>query len=388
MRVDVKPELLRWARKRAGITIDSLAQKFPKYSKWESGEVLPTLRQLEKFSNTVHASIGYFYLSSPPELPLPIPDFRTVGNITLQHPSPDLLDTLYLCQQRQFWYQDFARMEGESRLEFIGSANLENDVEMVAEEIRNSLLFDLEERCDLPNWSEALGYFIEKTDSLGILVMVSGIVGNNVHRKLNPGEFRGFSFADDFAPLIFINGADTKAIQMFTLAHELAHLWLGESALSDSSPDTFSAWETEMWCNHVAAEILVPRAVLREEYREDEELDFSLERLAHRFKVSTLVVLRRVYDLGKLDPDTFQSAYKDQLDILPTPTSGGGNFYSTLKASAGYRFGHALVVSTLEGHTSFTESFRLLGIKKITTFRKLADSLGVEQQNSLSPVHK
>ena len=166
MRVDVNPELLRWAHKRAGMTIDSLAQKFPKYSKWESGKALPTQKQLEKFSKTVHASIGYFYLSSPPELPLPIPDYRAIRNISLQQPSPDLLETLYLCQQRQFWYQEFARMEGESRLELIGSASLRNDVELVAEEIRNALHFDLEERRALPNWSEALRCFIKNTDSL------------------------------------------------------------------------------------------------------------------------------------------------------------------------------------------------------------------------------
>ena len=210
--------------------------------------------------------------------------------------------------------------------------------------------------------------------------MVSGIVGSNAHRKLNPGEFRGFLLSDDFAPVIFINGADTKAAQMFTLAHELAHLWLGESALSDSRLDTFSSRETEMWCNHVAAEILVPLAVLREEYRDDEKLDLALKRHALRFKVSTLVVLRRIYDLGKLDLDEFQSKYKAQHNFLlsRTPTSGGGNFYSTLKARTSYRFGHALVVSTLEGHTSFTESFRLLGIKKIATFQKFAESLEEE----------
>ena len=95
--------------------------------------------------------------------------------------------------------------------------------------------------------------------------MVSGVVYNNTHRPLEPAEFRGFAIADQLAPLVFINGADTKAAQMFTLAHELGHIGLGESALTDVEPATLPTEQVESWCNRVAAELLVPAAVLEQE---------------------------------------------------------------------------------------------------------------------------
>ena len=268
LRVDVKPELLRWARERAGADVDSLVRKFPKYKEWESGKVRPTFKQLEDFAKTVYAGVGYFFLSEPPEEPFPIPDFRTVGGAPVGQPSLNLRHTVYLCQQRQDWYHEFAHAEGDDPLPFVGSAKSSENVETVAARMRDALGFDLEERGGLPTWTEALRRFVDKADALGVLVMVSGVVGNNPHRKLDPDEFRGFALADELAPLVFVNGADTKAAQMFTLAHELAHLWLGETALSDSRPDALPAHGIETWCNRVAAELLAPLAVINEEYRE------------------------------------------------------------------------------------------------------------------------
>jgi len=127
--------------------------------------------------------------------------------------------------------------------------------------------------------------------------MVSGVVSNN-RRKLDPDEFRGFALADDRAPLVFVNGADSKAAQMFTLAHELAHIWIGASALSDAGPASSPPAGVELWCNQVAAELLVPTAVLRAELRRDTPVGEEAQRLARYFKVSTLVALRRVHDVG------------------------------------------------------------------------------------------
>ena len=197
LRVDVKPELFRWARERAGIDPDALVKRFPKYREWESGAVQPTFKQLERLANVTHAPIGSFFLSEPLQEAIPIPDLRTVANRLVGRPSVDLLDTVYLCQQRQDWYREYARMEGEDPLPFVGAATPASDVESTASRVTAALGFDLDERRTLGTWTDALRRFIEQVDSLGVLVMVNGVVGNNTRRKLDPEEFRGFALADD-----------------------------------------------------------------------------------------------------------------------------------------------------------------------------------------------
>lgn len=376
--VNVKPEMLRWARERAGETVENLRKRFPKLDRWEGGEASPTLKQLERFANATHAPIGYLFLPAPPVERVPIPDFRTAGNARIGRPSPDLLDTVYVCQQRQEWYREFARSMGEKPLGFVGAADLTSDIESTAAGMRHALGFDLEERRRMPTWTDALRGFIEQADTLGALVMVSGVVGSNNTRKLDPQEFRGFALADKLAPLVFINGADTKAAQMFTLARELAHLWLGRSAVSDAEAGIVPDNEVERWCNLIAAELLVPLAAIRAEYQRNNTLEDEINRLARSFKVSTLVILRRIYDAGGLTQPQFWKAYHEELERLRTiPKGSGGDFYLTLGARAGKRFARALVISTLEGRSSFTEAFRLLGFKKMATFRELGNNLGV-----------
>ena len=380
MRVDVKPDLLLWACERSGRGVDALArqQSFSKLPAWISGEERPTLKQLERFAQATYTPFGFFFLPKPPEESVPIPDLRTVGNQYSGHPSPDLLDTMYICQQRQEWYRDFARSMGEKELPFVGSASLDSDFTEVARNIRHALGFSLEERREMPTWTEALRSFIQQADSFGIMVMVSGIVGSNTRRSLDPKEFRGFAISDPLAPLVFINGKDTKAAQMFTLAHELAHIWLGETALSDVGPITMPSNKVEVWCNQVAAELLVPLSALQEAHDSFKSLREALDHLARWFKVSTLVILRRLHDAGRLSREELWQAYSKEIDrLLAISKKAGGNFYLTLPARVSRRFAQALVISTLEGQTLHRDAFRLLGFRKYTTFRELGYQLGV-----------
>lgn len=377
--VTIKPDMFRWACERSGIEPEALLHRFPKLELWTQGVAKPTLKQLENFAKATHTPIGYLFLQEPPVERVPIPDFRTIDTRQLHRPSPDLLDTVYICQQRQEWYRDFARSSGNDQLAFVGSATVTSDVVATAENIRHALGFDLEERRQLSTWGDALRRFIELADSRGILVMVSGIVGSNTHRKLDPQEFRGFALADNLAPLVFINGSDTKAAQMFTLAHELAHIWLGQSAVSDTQAVQKPEHAVEQWCNQVAAELLVPFDVIRDEYQRNNSLFDEMRRLAKRFKVSTLVILRRIHDVGGITQQQLWQAYREELGNLRELMAGGsgGDFYRSQTVRVSKRFARALVVSTLEGQTLHRDAFRLLGFSKLATFHELGQRLGV-----------
>jgi Zn-dependent peptidase ImmA (M78 family) len=378
VKVEVAAELLRWAVERAGYSETSLAGRFPKLGQWLSGQDRPTLKQLERFAQATHAPVGYFFLREPPQERVPIPDLRTVGNVHIERPSPDLLDTIYLCQQRQEWYREYAQGTDEPPLAFVNSARRTDDVVATAERIRAALGFSIEERRQLPTWTDALRRFIDQADALGVLVMVNGVVGTNNRRKLDPAEFRGFALSDPVAPLVFINGADTKAAQMFTLAHELAHIFLGESALSDAGPVTVPSHAVERWCNAVAAELLVPLQALRASLRSGEPLRETADRLAREFKASTLVILRRLYDARRLRREQLDEAYEAELSRLrEIARVTGGDFYRTTTTRVGGRFARAVVTAVWEGRASFTEASALLGFKKMTTFYKLSRSLGV-----------
>ncbi|MGI8756594.1 MAG: ImmA/IrrE family metallo-endopeptidase [Acidimicrobiales bacterium] len=378
VRVEVEPALIAWARQRSGRGADDLRRRFPKLEDWERGATSPTLKQLETFARATHTPVGFLFLDAPPHEEVPIPDYRTIANAGVVQPSADLLDTIFDCQQRQDWYRTFAQVDQQAPVAFIGSMTVQTEVTEAANSMRSALGFGVGERG--PTWTKALRHLAEEAEEAGILVMVNGVVRSNTHRKLDPQEFRGFALVDDLAPLVFVNGADTKAAQIFTLAHELAHLWLGESALSDADLAGRPTDDSERWCNQVAAEFLVPLDLLQVAFDPEPELADELNRLARIFKASTLVVLRRVHDAGHLSWSAYRAAYRTELvrvlELVADGTSGG-NFYNTQPVRTSKRFSRALITSTLEGHTLYTDAFAMLGFKKVSTFNELATRLGV-----------
>lgn len=379
-RVSVRPSLITWARERARLAVSDLSGRFPKLGEWERGELQPTLRQLEGFAQAVHVPIGYLFLPSSPREVLPVPDLRTLADREVAQPSPNLLDTLYLCQQRQDWFRDYARLHGLPRLDFVDSVRPQSDVVRTAESIRATLGLSVAARAQIPTWTEALRQLFAKVEEAGVLVMASSIVGSNSHRKLEVEEFRGFALSDELAPLVFVNAADSKSAQMFTLAHELVHLWAGESGVSNSEVGRMPQLRVERWCNAVAAELLAPLEAVRAELRADLSVADEIQRLSRQFKVSTLVVLRRLFDAGQLDEDALWSQYRKEmtrLNELDRGVSGGGDFYRTLGARVGKRFARAVLSSTLEGQTLFQDAFRMLGVRKTATFYQAARELGV-----------
>lgn len=264
-------------------------------------------------------------------------------------------------------------------IDFIGSLSTSRDIVDAATRIRSALSFEVGERGS--TFEDAIRILIDKAENVGVLVMVSGIVGSNMHRKLDPEEFRGFALVDDLAPLIFVNGADTKAAQLFTIAHELTHIWLGETALSDADLVAQPTIEVERWCNQAAVEILVPMQELRDTYRRDADLSEEIARLARVFKASTLVVLRRIHDSGAMSWPQYRQAYQEELErlvhIIGERGSGSGSFYHAQPFRTSRRFARAVIADALEGRTLYTDAFALLGVRTLATFNEMAARLGL-----------
>ena len=380
VRVDVAPSLLEWAVERAGWDEETTQKRAPKLDGWLSGDQRPSLKQLEQFAHATHTPFGLLFLPEPPAEPVPIPDMRTIGNVAVPRPSADLLDTIYMCQARQEWYREYERQQGSEPLQFVGSATVDTPSVQSAREIRQALGFDLTNRSRYANSDDALRQLIDLIEGIGVLVMVSGIVGGDTHRALDPDEFRGFALSDPLAPLIFVNGADTKAAQIFTLIHELAHIWLGGSALSDAAMVSRDGNAEELWCNRVAAEVLVPLSSLRSDYQGMPTAQ-EVTRLARRYKVSTLVILKRFFDAKFLSWDRYRELYDAERENVMMHAQrnrgSGGNYYNTQPLRLSRHFARAVIASTYEGDTSYREAYQLLGTRKHETFTRLADEIGV-----------
>jgi len=376
-RVAVSESVLRWALERSGRPA-AIERKFPKLSEWLSGRRLPTLRQLEEFAKATSAPLGYLFLPEPPEERLPIPHFRTLGEDPGQSPSADLIETVQIMQRRQAWMRDYLIEQGHAPVGFVRSARQTNEPESIAYAMRQALGLAQDWATRHRTWTEALRELQRRMENAGVLVVVSGIVGNNTHRKLDPSEFRGFVLVDEYAPLVFVNGADGKAAQMFTLAHELAHVWLGSSAAFDLRELQPADDETEIACNRIAAEFLIPADKLRQIWPSVGQAQDPYQEIARNFKVSAIVAARRALDLNLITKDEFidfYGAYQADERRRSVPRQEGGNFYATQSLRLGQRFAKAVVRATREGRLLYHEAYQLTGLYG-KTFERYAKHLG------------
>lgn len=380
-RVAVNPRVLRWARERAGLGLAELQGRFPKLADWEAEAIQPTMKQLEKFAKQTRVPFGFLFLPEPPEMPLPFADFRTVENSRRRAVSPELLDTIHLMRRRQAWLREEQVEVGAEPLGFIGSASLSDDPAALGREMRRMLGLDESWARQVPNWTAAVGELRKAIEKLGVMAVVNGIVGNNTQRRLDLDEFRGFALIDPYAPLIFVNGADAKSAQMFTLAHELAHLWLGEAGegLSGFKGVQPGGSDVERFCDQAAAEFLVPAAKIRTAWRRSAEVADSIQEQARHFKVSPIVIGRRAMDLSLIEPEEFFNFYHEytQKEYRAQKSgASGGDFYSNQNTRVGRLFASRVIHAAKEGRIGFKEAYDLCGLYG-GSFQRYARRLGL-----------
>ena len=372
--VDVNPDLIRWAVDRSGLQLED----FPSaVQDWIDQKKKPTFNKLESFARKAMVPFGFLFLDRPPVEQLPIPDYRTMRDKRVQRPSPNLIDTIQDMQLRQAWMREFLLEEGHTPLPFVNSETTKSSVDETVSSLRRWLQVDQDWATNHDTWEDALRSLIRQIERAGILVFVNGIVGNSTNRALDPEEFRGFVLSDEIAPLIFVNGSDSKAAQMFTLAHELVHIWIGEDALNNLVEMQPASDDVEKFCNRVAAEFLVPAAKLKAVWPKDVVDGIPFGGLARRFKVSPVVVARRAKDLKLITSDEFFGFYHSYMEDVrrrDKPKKGGGDFYRTQNARLGHRFGRAVVAAAERGRLSYQQAFDLTRLYG-STFDRYAEFL-------------
>lgn len=371
----ISSKILYWGRERLGYSIEKLANSVQvnpeKLEEWEKGEVNPTYRQAQRLAKALKIPFTYLFLSDPPEQQISIPDLRVITGHREQSLSVEFQDVFNSIRRKQDWYREYLISQNVTEHAFVGYNSEDSDPSSLAGDIKSALQIENDFFLTATSWSDYMTQLTKKVESIGVLVFRSGIVGNNTHRALNVDEFRGFALCDDLAPAIFINTKDSKAAQIFTLIHELAHIWIGQSGISDITSDLDTMVidnEVERFCDKTAAEFLVPETEISTRWNDSVDIEDLIQQLARVFRVSTVMILRRGLELGTIS----RADYFTHMEIEKTKQlkdvkkRSGGDFNNNFAARNGHLLINAVFESVLEGKTLIREAATILDTKSPT----------------------
>lgn len=364
--VPVKGETLRWAMERLGLGEEDLARalrlKPETVRAWLMGEARPTYAQARRLAQKLHLGVPQLLLP-PPEVRLPLPDFRRRNQGST--PSPELLEAVYDALRKLDWWRAYRK----TGLPFVGRGG-NRSPEEVGAEIRER--FGIERlQGETGDAQDFLRRLVQAVEGEGILVLRQGHVGANTRRVYDPEEFSGFSLVEEGACLIFINARDLPVRQVFTLVHELAHVWWGRGGLEDTLEveglvalpmAQTDLREQEAWADAVAAEALMPVPTFTLVWKGE-----GVEGAVRAFKVSRMAVMRRAMDLGLISWEDYRT-YLASLPAEPPVRRGrgGGDFWRTLEAQSSPTFLRELYRAYREGEVDLKEVATLLNLSLAT----------------------
>lgn len=378
--VHIHPEILVWALSQ--VTKEKLGKKLTDNIKyWLDGSKTPTFRQIEELSKKTYIPLGYFFLKKPPVEEMNPLRYRTLNSSELRMPSRDLIDTIFEMGTIQEWMTDYRKERQDNILEVPGSLKGHTDAYKIAKCIRKDLGLSVRwyEKCS--NASDAFYKIRNLLEQCGILVIMSGIVGKNTHRSLNINEFRAFAMTNEWAPLIFINSADSLGGRLFSLLHEVVHIWMGESNLYTGGTHFFREIDpVEITCNAAAAELAVPKLEFKKNWEQNQNSDIyaKIKEAASVFHCSEIVLARRALDNKKIDLDLYEQVVSDTIKAYSQSRkkkNHGGNYYKNAQSRLDRAFVRALCESINNGKTSYTEAYRLTNTSS-KTFDKVVRGLG------------
>ena len=382
VRVEVAPPIWDWISNVASFEgVDE--RLLSHFYKWRNDEEQPTYAQIESLSKKTHIPLGYFFLKTPPHENIPILEFRTVNSTAISKLSRDVIDTYYHMAAIQNWMRDYLLDQGNERLPFVSSYNHETQPEKIASSIRETIGLDEDWYTQSKNSKASFNRLRELFESVGILILQNGVVGQNNYRKLSINEFRAFTLIDEYAPLIFINNNDTPGGKLFSLFHEAVHIWLGlHSFYNENSSLSFNISPQETLCNATAAELLVPNALFIDKWDRTPNLDLKdkIAYVAKYFKCGEITIARRALDNNYISRIQYEKIAAGVIAGVKNNNkkAGDGDYYNTIISRLGRRIIIALDNSIKEGKTPYTEAFRLTGTNRVTFTNLVSEIRGRE----------
>ena len=358
---NINKDIIEWAIIRNGNSLEEFFAQNPNVEKWIKGDKYPTVKQLENFTHKVHVPFGYMFFPTPPSETIPLPFFRT-GKKSNNSVSLNVFHTVQIIQDRQNWLTEYLDELEFPNLDFVGKYSVNDSYLDIVSDIRNILKLEINWASNHSKWEEALDYLTLKIEECGIIVTFNGIVGANTHRVIDVNECRGFVLVNKKVPFLFINSADAKAAQMFTIMHELAHVWLGKSAGFDNSNLLPADDPLEILCDKIAAELLVPEIYFIKKWATTRDF----KNLSRIFKVSPIVISRRALDLKLISFDEFIQFYNSYMagfKIKKDKQGPGGDFYATTKKRISLRFAAFVNNAVKENKLLYRDAYKLTSMK-------------------------
>lgn len=378
--VNVQPAIISWAMSQTDEgqlgtkLLDNIKQ-------WLEGTKTPTFNQIEDFSKKANIPLGYFFLQTPPAEKLELLEYRTIDSAELANPSRDLIDTINEMERVQEWMREYRQDTGFDVLHLVGSLKDLTDSKQIAERIREDLDLEIEWFSRCKDMAESFSYIRGQLEESGLVVMLNGIVGKNTHRALSIEEFRAFAMVDEWAPLIFINSADSQGAKLFSLFHEIAHIWIGADDLYNDRRSSSNVKAIEILCNAVASELMVPFDIFVDKWNSalEHNKQETIKALAKEFRCSESVIARKALDTNKINKKMYDDIVSDAIEayriMKENRGSGRGNYYNTAKTRLDGNFVRAICESIAAGRTTFTEAYRLTNTSR-KTFSEVAMRLG------------
>jgi Zn-dependent peptidase ImmA (M78 family) len=343
-----------------------------RFYQWKKAEAIPTYSQIEALSKKIHIPLGYFFLKNPPVEQPSLLEFRTINNVIRKPPSRDLIDTYYQMEAIQEWMRDYLIDSGREKLSFVGSCKNEKTPEKIAASIRNITGLPMDWYSRSKDAYASFGMLRNHFEKAGILVLKNGVVGQNNYRPLDIEEFRAFTIIDKYTPLVFINNNDSDNAKLFSLVHEIAHIWIGLNSFYNDKFNFFAIDPPETLCNAAAAELLVPNQIFIQEWHKLNFLsdDDKFHRLVKTFKCGEIVIARKALNNTFISQSTYKTVENRIIKYFKA-NKRGGNAYLTNRVRFGEPLILALDTSIREGKTRSTEAYRLTNLRR-NTFTKLA----------------